>query len=277
MITFELDGEVVNIPSTPKEVTAGQYEEFKYLFRKYLNSEAEYTASTMLACLVPIFGDWVKKLDYTDPNEGLSEEGILPTAKWLFEYFQEVCLYSDKGLTYKDLENFEVEIEGEKYYLLGNSCRSLMFPQGQNLNVQEAVESELAAKTFKELNEAEAYRECDLAFTFDTSIAAIMLRKQGEMLPFEPSEFNVFFEQRKAFFAKHLSLDAAKKLVFFLVEKQQQYTEMMSSALTQSVTEALTKPNREQRRKQDKQSKKGKLGKIIPLNTQAGKVHMSKA
>lgn len=277
MLTFELDNEVINLPSNPKEVTAGQYEEFKYLYRKYLESSQEQTAAMMVSCLVPVFGDWVLKLDYFDPEQGISDEGILPTVNWLFQYFCSICLYDDKDLSYKDLENFEVEIEGEQYYLLGSSCRSLMFPQGQNLNVQEAIESEMAAKAFKELNESGAYRECDLAFTFGTTIAAIMLRKEGEQLPYEPSECAVFIEKRKAFFAQHLSFDAAKKLVFFLTEKQQQYTEMMNLALIQSVTEAQTQPNREQRRKQDKLNKKGKQGRIIPLSTPHGKQPILKA
>ena len=276
-MTFELDGEVINIPSNPTEVTAGQYEEFKYLFRKYLEGGEQHTAATTLACLVPVFGEWVKKLDYFDPEQGINDEGLLPTVNWLFQYICNICLYDDKDLSYKDLENFEVEIEGEKYYLLGNSCRSLMFPQGQNLNVIEAVESEMAAKQFKELNETQAYRDCDLAFTFDTSIAAIMLRKAGEELPYEPSEFEAFVTKRKEFFSKHLSLDAAKKLVFFLTEKQAQFTDVMNLALTHSVTEAQTQPNREARRKQDKLNKKGKLGRIIPLNMPHGKVSISKA
>lgn len=277
MIKFEFEGEVRNVPTNPKEVMCGQYEEFKYLYRQYLNSTEDQTAINMLACLVPVLGEWVSRLPYYDPKQGITDDGLVPTIQWLFWVFTEVCLYDDKDLSYKDLEDFTVEIESENYYLLGSSCRSLMFPQGQKLDVQEAIESEMVRKKMSELDAAELYRSCDLVFTFNTEIAAIMLRKEGEELPFRPAEYEAFITGRQAFFAKHLTMDAAKKLVFFLDAKQTHYTELMNLALISAVTEAQTQPNREQRRKQEQLNKKGKQGRIIPLNMPVGKVHISKA
>jgi hypothetical protein len=278
-IQFEHKGKeyCLEIPVTPDEVSIGQYYDFKNLHRKYLASEADVTVQAMANCLQPIFGDAVLFLDYYDENQGI-EEGKELTLQALYKHFVEVCTYEVTDKSFIENQDFEVEINGESYYLLGDSTLRLAgIPTGDKISVYEEIEGKMAEVKFKELLDGGEYDETDLAFSFDASLAAILLRKKDELLPLAPAELDKFIAERTAFFAEHLSLGIAKDLLFFFAKKQEQLIAMTRSALLSTDINLPFQPNREQRRRILKDSKIAKRGRSSSNNMQTGEVRTLKA
>jgi len=278
-IQFEHKGKEygLEIPVTPDEVSIGQYYDFKNLHRKYLASEADVTAQSMANCLHPIFGDAVLHLEYYHDNQGL-DEGKELTLQALYNHFVEVCTYEVTDKSFIENQDFEVEINGESYYLLGDSTLRLAgIPTGDKISVYEEIEGKMAEVKFKELLEGGEYDETDLAYSFDASLAAILLRKKDELLPLAPAELDKFIAERTAFFAENLSLGVAKDLLFFFAKKQEQLIEMTRLVLLSTDSEVQYQPNRAQRRQILKDSKTAKRGRSSSNSTQTGEVRISKA
>jgi hypothetical protein len=278
-IQFEHKGKEygLDIPVTPDEVSIGQYYDFKNLHRQYLASEADVTAQAIANCLQPIFGDAVLHLEYYHENQGL-EEGEELTLQALYNYFVELCTYEAMDKSFIENQDFEVGINGESYYLLGDSTLRLAgIPTGDKISVYEEIEGKMAEVKFKELLDGGEYNEIDLAFSFDASLAAILLRKKDELLPLAPAELDKFIAERTAFFAENLSLGVAKDLLFFFAKKQEQLIAMARLALLSTDIKAPSQPNRAQRRRTLKDSKIPKRGRSSSNSMQTGEVRTLKA
>lgn len=131
-------------------------------------------------------------------------------------------------------QDFKFEWKGRTYHIPHLTFDAVTGQlQRTALSVYDYVETDVTRQRFKMLAEKDGDRSGDAWFSEYTHLIALVARREGEKIPFNPSERETWLQNRATIF-QDVPLDIAMDIDFFLtsgLDKSRRHTTMCGSLL----------------------------------------------
>lgn len=224
----------LDIPFSPSEFTYGAVEDFRAAEQKYFNASTGEDADPIKAwqylnkaIRFVVKGDLTHLPNFIggENSESLIKSGyqIIPgdelSMARLYAHFVNMVESYEAEPEVID-GNFFLKWKGEKYYIEPDRANRLLDQKAYtNGEVLESLEfNRKTAEAIKQKGDPQG----NLAFTVTLQQMAILLRKEGEVLPMHEGKRKAFIESRAKLFAE-LPFDVVIKVRFFLIGTYVEY------------------------------------------------------